>query len=937
MTRAFDFLAAHQDYPWFLGLLLWLMVLLGWWRWGRSEPAWRWIGWSAAAGLLIAVIELLMLVTPVAPTPQVAPHLVGDLLLGAASALMVGGCLASLRKGLAWRVACALVAMAVMLARWPWPWGGNLALLTLGTATFLAWLMRLRGEAPWLRAGIVAAWLALALAAHGLLADLAGQSRRWMEVSHIGFAAAAVQLIAAALIGRGLGGAVLARRPSWNQGPYRRDVQLVLRWAAAWLVCGFGLSALSGWLAQRAFARSTVARVEAMARSIDPAVLEDVIGPALKLGPRREWRQPSGNITVFAEAPLHASPRAAPVREQLWAWLDRDPDIRLLCVRVFHGDEVILCLGARPPGWLNVERRITAADRADWAAQVADFRGMVYTTYDEVAQARAPILSADGRMLGWLVMDLGVSSWIAAQAQARAQTYLAVGLGLLALGFWCVQRWRERDGESALREAEVAQAAGRVKTAFLAKVSHELRTPLQSIIGYAEICQADVSETERRSHLDALIQHGRLLTRLVNDLIDLSAIESGALRLVPQPVELPRVLAEAARSLEHRAVAKGLAFAVELSGEPSCWVRADPERLRQIVLNLTGNAVKYTRAGSVRVAVACRRLGDEEAEVDLAVVDTGPGIPPDLQAELFRPFSRMERDAAEEGSGLGLAIAAGLCTQMGGALTVESDGRTGSTFRAVLRMGRTPAGAMQPLDGPAGPALQGKRILVADDNRLIRELFRTHLAALGTHCVTAEDGAEAWRLLQVSGFDAAVLDISMPGMDGLTIARKVRGVPELRRIRLIAASAHVRSEDRATALAAGFDEFLAKPFSLAELAVALRSGTDEVSRQESALRGRLREMFRQEAPEQMRRLEALVRAGSWPETHRLAHYLKNSAYAVEDAELMDALAQLEKAAAAADAPAANAALVAARQPFSRWTAGPTDQPTPLPGGPTPAV
>ena len=468
---------------------------------------------------------------------------------------------------------------------------------------------------------------------------------------------------------------------------------------------------------------------------------------------------------------------------------------------------------------------------------------------------------------------------------------------------------------------EEAEAATRIKTTFLAKVSHELRTPLQSLLGYGQLLESSVPVGPGRNHLAALRQHGDLMLRLVNDLLDLSAVESGTFRLVEKPVPLAEMIRQTVESLRPRAAAKGLGLTCTTDPALPKWVFGDAERLRQIVLNLVGNAVKFTPRG--RVDVTLSLLGTEAgiSTVELAVADTGPGIAEEDRARLFQLFSRIDRTAVHhEGAGLGLALTAALCRSAGGRIGVESDGRSGSRFhvRLPLQPAAAPAEAI-----PRPASLHGQRILIVDDNTLVRELFTAWLTAQGAACATAADGVAALEKAEAADFDAVILDLAMPKLGGLEVTRRWRAQGKTWRI--VGASAHAGENERAEAKAAGMDVFLVKPVQLPELAAALATASPPPAALplQARLHAELAERFRHLSVEQGLQVHTALLRRDWAGLSAHAHYLKSSAAVVGDDGLFRHCTAIEDAAKQYDQAAAEAAWSGCAAALEAWAPVPT--------------
>ena len=495
--------------------------------------------------------------------------------------------------------------------------------------------------------------------------------------------------------------------------------------------------------------------------------------------------------------------------------------------------------------------------------------------------------------------------------------FLFGAVGVITLGYM-LHRERVLRQQIALERAEESAS---VKTSFLAKVSHELRTPLQGLLGYSELLHAEATTDAARTRLAALRQNGELMLRLVNDLLDLTAIEAGGFRFRERSTGLPALVRETGESLRPRAEAKGLALHIEVAADFPPWVACDGERFRQILLNLLGNAVKFTDLGRIEVALRLiERTAPDTCLIELAVRDTGPGISPAEHALLFQPFSRLDLTAPQEGSGLGLALAAALCRQAGGDLTLESDGRNGACFRARLRVRIDGPPPVPPRPADPFPTLSGRRILVVDDNSLVRDLFAAWLADCGAVCESAADGEQALALAQERMFDAVILDLSLPRLDGRAVARRWRA--EGRTWRIIGVSAHASDGDRTQALAAGMDAFLSKPVGFAHLAAALAAGVPvrPAPEKHDRLRAELATRFRATAADDAARVTDALTRHDWPALHARAHHLKSSAGVVGDEALYAACTTLEDAAESHDATAAAAAWARCKSALAPWVA-----------------
>ncbi len=367
-----------------------------------------------------------------------------------------------------------------------------------------------------------------------------------------------------------------------------------------------------------------------------------------------------------------------------------------------------------------------------------------------------------------------------------------------------------------LRHAkEIADEANRAKSAFLANMSHELRTPLNGVIGYAQVLMKDRDLTPRNRERIRIVQtSGEHLLRMINEVLDFSKIEAGRMELSPAPFHLPQLLRDVAAAISPRFEQKQLAFHFEPAPALPDLVLGDPLKLRQVLDNLLGNALKFTPAGEVRLEITPADRAEES--VTFRVTDTGVGIGPADRARLFQPFHQaVDGRPPEPGTGLGLAIARRLVELMGGTLGVESEPGRGSVFGFTIRLPVIAADAEA--DRRAAGVISGyrgrrRRILIVDDVATNRAVLRELLVPLGFELAEAASGAEALAAAPGLGPDLVLLDLRMPGIDGFELARRLRARPGGAALKLIAMSASVLSFSREDAFAAGCDDFLSKPF-----------------------------------------------------------------------------------------------------------------------------
>ena len=413
---------------------------------------------------------------------------------------------------------------------------------------------------------------------------------------------------------------------------------------------------------------------------------------------------------------------------------------------------------------------------------------------------------------------------------------IVIGLGLaassLALCFFLIinrslsqlQRVK-RQLISANEQAISADTASKAKSAFLAHMSHEIRTPLNIIIGIGELLSLEIIDGKQRRKLDQLRTTSDHLLALITDILDLSKIEAGQLTLEAGDFHLDHMVERVMRLFKNQAQEKGLALNLDLgSSFRNIMLRGDALRLSQILINLVGNAIKFTDCGSVLLAISCVNKEAEGVNLCFSVTDTGCGISADDQAKLFLPFTQGDATTTRKygGTGLGLAISQRLVKIMGGAIRVNSQIGAGSTFSFEIDMPRA-KGLIQKTapTAPAKSAFTGKHILLVDDHVQCREILFEMLESFGCHVDTANDGAQAVECVRANNYDLVLMDCQMPRMDGLDATRVIRSLPECQTTPIIALTADAFAEDRESCLAAGMSAHLGKPVTLEKLATVL--------------------------------------------------------------------------------------------------------------------
>ena len=386
---------------------------------------------------------------------------------------------------------------------------------------------------------------------------------------------------------------------------------------------------------------------------------------------------------------------------------------------------------------------------------------------------------------------------------------------------------RKRAEESLLEAKAAAEAANVAKSQFLANMSHELRTPMNAILGMIDVALPKATDATVQDCLQTVKGSADLLLTLLDDLLDSARIESGKLELESAPFSLRRMLDQITRVLAVRASENGLCFYCRMPEEMPDAVVGDRMRLQQVLLNLAGNAIKFTEQGEVEVSVRTQSQ-DGDGCLEFSVRDTGIGIPPSAQERLFRSFAQADASMARRfgGTGLGLSICKSLVEMMGGRIWVESEVGKGSTFRFTVRLPlaeELPSDIDSPVAVSPVPCAQ-LRILLAEDNPANQKLATYVLQDRGHVVEIAGDGREAIRLTEQNRYDVILMDVQMPGMDGLEATAAIRKREDgSSRVPIIAMTAHAMRGDRERCLAAGMDGYLSKPIDAHEMIVMLES------------------------------------------------------------------------------------------------------------------
>ena len=471
------------------------------------------------------------------------------------------------------------------------------------------------------------------------------------------------------------------------------------------------------------------------------------------------------------------------------------------------------------------------------------------------------------------------------------------------------------DHTDNMKRAEVAEESNKAKSRFLANMSHEIRTPMNSIVGFTELALDDDISPKTRHYLENIHENAEGLLQIINDILDISKIESGKMELENVPFDPQELFATCRSSILPKAIDKGLEMIIYAEPAPGLRPLGDPTRLRQVLVNLLSNAVKFTESGTVSLQASIKKMTDKDVTVFVEVKDTGIGMTEEQLQKLFNHFTQAESGTTRKygGTGLGLAISKNLVEMMGGELCVESTPGVGSTFSFEVTfdaIGIRDADVQKEQtlhDDIQKPMFKGE-VLLCEDNSMNQEVVCEHLSRVGLYTVVAENGRIGFEMVQErkktkeKQFDLIFMDMHMPEMDGLEAAMKINelgvGVP------IVAMTANVMSSDKEIYEMSGMSGYVGKPFTSQELWQCLMKffrpvkwqteDANQLKKKDDELRKMLIKRFVESNKGKYDEIKVAIDTGDIHLAHRLAHTLKSNAAQLRKAPLQEVVLEVEK-------------------------------------------
>jgi signal transduction histidine kinase/CheY-like chemotaxis protein len=413
--------------------------------------------------------------------------------------------------------------------------------------------------------------------------------------------------------------------------------------------------------------------------------------------------------------------------------------------------------------------------------------------------------------------------------------YLVIAFGILIFFLFGVQLRLRRAAREVSRARDQALEAAEIKSEFVANISHELRTPMTAVIGMTDLLMTTELTDEQREYAKIIHSSAEALLTLINDILDFSKVEAGKINIENIEFDLPSLVSKTSEPLSVEALARGLSFETIIDNKVPALVRGDPVRVRQVLLNLAGNGVKFTKSGGVKVKLDCVAEAEESVSVRFSVSDTGIGLPPDSERKLFQPFMQADGSITRKygGTGLGLSISKRLVEVMGGEIGYSSMPGQGSCFWFTVPFQRASTAKVPacevaelpvvvPVSAKPEPA-ERPGILVAEDNATNRKVVGLLLKSLGYSAEYVSNGKDALEAIERSDYSLLLLDCQMPEMDGFETARRIRARERGKSTRspIVALTAHALPADKQRCLAAGMDDFLCKPVNTSQLSQTL--------------------------------------------------------------------------------------------------------------------